>query len=559
MARSKVGKTVGSLGDYLKEQRTASRLSLRQLAEQAGVSNPYLSQIERGLRRPSAEVLQQIAKALRISAEQLYIRAGIVSPEDGVGGSVELAVLTTPGSPSARSSRCWTSTRRSSPSTRTGPTWTPRHLIDQQTQQRPPEPPEVRSSDMAKAKFDIKTVPTQRAIYAAVGVTDLAVGVVRELRRRRCRSASPTCRRTCSSLRAAGVRQHQRREPTKDAKARRRRSRQRVAELQAEAARPVQTLVERDVDRPTPTPTWSSAARPWWAGSAARSPPRPTVKSAETTVDQGQDHQDPGHQGGQEDRHRRQEEHHGHGQEAHRCHPQQRQGDRHLGQEDRVLRGQRRRPTLPRRSATDSTSGTHCRHDEPPSGTALGGSRHVQRRLRTVLNVFAVEGITMLVIEIVLLAVTIFAFVSSLLFSDEAYRAAGKLNKPAWTIILGLGVAGPGHARGLAAQPDQSGLQIAALVYLADVKPALSSLDRAADPDGHAGAVRHLVRPLALLTRGMHDWSPTSGPGAPGTSSTMATATRSSGSSCSRTSGCPTRPTAPRRALGRRQPARRPA
>ncbi|MCW2852742.1 MAG: DNA-binding protein, partial [Nocardioides sp.] len=85
------------LGDYLKEQRVASRLSLRQLAEQAGVSNPYLSQIERGLRKPSVEVLQQIAKALRISAEQLYIRAGIISPEDGVGGSVELAVLNDSG------------------------------------------------------------------------------------------------------------------------------------------------------------------------------------------------------------------------------------------------------------------------------------------------------------------------------------------------------------------------------------------------------------------------------------------------------------------------------
>jgi transcriptional regulator with XRE-family HTH domain len=88
-----VSTAVGSLGDYLKEQRTQAQLSLRQLAEQTGVSNPYLSQIERGLRRPSAEVLQQIAKALRISAEQLYIRAGIVSPDDGVGGSVELAVL----------------------------------------------------------------------------------------------------------------------------------------------------------------------------------------------------------------------------------------------------------------------------------------------------------------------------------------------------------------------------------------------------------------------------------------------------------------------------------
>lgn len=97
MAKGKVGKTVESLGDYLKEQRVASRLSLRQLAELAGVSNPYLSQIERGLRKPSAEVLQQIAKALRISAEQLYIRAGILSPDDGVGGSVELAIVSDTG------------------------------------------------------------------------------------------------------------------------------------------------------------------------------------------------------------------------------------------------------------------------------------------------------------------------------------------------------------------------------------------------------------------------------------------------------------------------------
>lgn len=93
MAMGKVGKTVESLGDYLKDQRVSARLSLRQLADLAGVSNPYLSQIERGLRKPSAEVLQQIAKALRISAEQLYVRAGILSPEDGVGGSVELAIL----------------------------------------------------------------------------------------------------------------------------------------------------------------------------------------------------------------------------------------------------------------------------------------------------------------------------------------------------------------------------------------------------------------------------------------------------------------------------------
>ncbi len=97
MAKGKVGKTVESLGDYLKEQRAEARLSLRQLSEQAGVSNPYLSQIERGLRRPSAEVLQQIAKALRISAEQLYVRAGILDPDEDPAGSVELAILADTG------------------------------------------------------------------------------------------------------------------------------------------------------------------------------------------------------------------------------------------------------------------------------------------------------------------------------------------------------------------------------------------------------------------------------------------------------------------------------
>ncbi len=97
MAKTKVGKTVENLGDYLREQRVSAQLTLRQLAEQAGVSNPYLSQIERGLRRPSAEVLQQIAKALRISAETLYVRAGILDPSDGEVRSVELAVLADTG------------------------------------------------------------------------------------------------------------------------------------------------------------------------------------------------------------------------------------------------------------------------------------------------------------------------------------------------------------------------------------------------------------------------------------------------------------------------------
>ncbi|MFC7928978.1 helix-turn-helix domain-containing protein [Streptomyces cinereoruber] len=81
MASLNVG-NLGNLGDYLREQRRTAQLSLRQLAEAAGVSNPYLSQIERGLRKPSAEVLQQVAKALRISAETLYVRAGILDEKE---------------------------------------------------------------------------------------------------------------------------------------------------------------------------------------------------------------------------------------------------------------------------------------------------------------------------------------------------------------------------------------------------------------------------------------------------------------------------------------------
>ena len=71
------------VGDYIREQRHAAQVSMRQLAKAAGVSNPYLSQIERGLRKPSAEILQQIAKALRISAEQLYVQAGILDERLG--------------------------------------------------------------------------------------------------------------------------------------------------------------------------------------------------------------------------------------------------------------------------------------------------------------------------------------------------------------------------------------------------------------------------------------------------------------------------------------------
>ncbi|MFG2075508.1 Transcriptional regulator, contains XRE-family HTH domain [Nonomuraea maritima] len=73
---------VGSIGEYIREQRQQAKISLRQLAEAAGVSNPYLSQIERGLRKPSAEILNQIAKGLRISSQVLYVQAGLIEDRE---------------------------------------------------------------------------------------------------------------------------------------------------------------------------------------------------------------------------------------------------------------------------------------------------------------------------------------------------------------------------------------------------------------------------------------------------------------------------------------------
>src|SRR5689334_1629169 len=73
---------VNSIGEYIREQREQAKISMRQLAQNAGVSNPYLSQIERGLRKPSADILQQIAKGLRISAEALYVQAGILDDRE---------------------------------------------------------------------------------------------------------------------------------------------------------------------------------------------------------------------------------------------------------------------------------------------------------------------------------------------------------------------------------------------------------------------------------------------------------------------------------------------
>ena len=79
------------LGEFIRDQRRNDRLSLRKLSELAGISNPYLSQIERGLRKPSAEILQGIAKGLRISAETLYVRAGIL--DEKPASDLEAAIM----------------------------------------------------------------------------------------------------------------------------------------------------------------------------------------------------------------------------------------------------------------------------------------------------------------------------------------------------------------------------------------------------------------------------------------------------------------------------------
>jgi transcriptional regulator with XRE-family HTH domain len=81
------------LGEFIRDQRRNARLSLRKLSEAAGISNPYLSQIERGLRKPSAEILQAIARGLRISAETLYVRAGILDERSDDAPDVVDAVL----------------------------------------------------------------------------------------------------------------------------------------------------------------------------------------------------------------------------------------------------------------------------------------------------------------------------------------------------------------------------------------------------------------------------------------------------------------------------------
>ena len=175
MAKIKVGKTVASLGEYLREQRVAAELSLRQLAEQTGVSNPYLSQIERGLRRPSAEVLQQLAKALRISAEQLYVQAGILNPDDGQVRSVELAILGDPVLSERQkqslldvyqSFRAVAENCTTHRSTRARPPSSDRRARDNHSKE----------IDMAKTQFNVDQLKAEavKPLYAVAGATEIA-------------------------------------------------------------------------------------------------------------------------------------------------------------------------------------------------------------------------------------------------------------------------------------------------------------------------------------------------------------------------------------------------
>ena len=82
------------IGEFIRDLRHNARISLRELADRAGVSNPYLSQIERGLRKPSAEVLGQIASALRVSTPLMYLRAGLLNEKDGQGVPAAIAADT---------------------------------------------------------------------------------------------------------------------------------------------------------------------------------------------------------------------------------------------------------------------------------------------------------------------------------------------------------------------------------------------------------------------------------------------------------------------------------
>ena len=199
MSKNPLNDLGSSLGEYLREQRTSARLSLRQLSELAGVSNPYLSQIERGLKRPSAEILQQLAKGLEVSAESLYVKAGIldaaVAPPTEAP-DVRGAIAADPAltqrqkktlldiyesyvedAPTATAPTPKPSKPRKAPSTRTDP----------QHDQHPQElnrPRTTRRRHTMSVIEDLRKNVDTTPFFAAVGATDLAVEKVREARLR---------------------------------------------------------------------------------------------------------------------------------------------------------------------------------------------------------------------------------------------------------------------------------------------------------------------------------------------------------------------------------------
>jgi transcriptional regulator with XRE-family HTH domain len=92
-SRDSIEARLHDLGEFIRDQRRNARLSLRKLSERAGISNPYLSQIERGLRKPSADILQGIARGLQISAETLYVRAGFLEDHAGSDRPTDLVTV----------------------------------------------------------------------------------------------------------------------------------------------------------------------------------------------------------------------------------------------------------------------------------------------------------------------------------------------------------------------------------------------------------------------------------------------------------------------------------
>ena len=184
MSKNPLNDLGSSLGEYLREQRTTARLSLRQLSELAGVSNPYLSQIERGLKRPSAEILQQLAKGLEVSAESLYVKAGILDAEVApptTAPDVRDAIAADPAlTPRQRKTLLdiYESYVEDAPTAMT-PTRTP------------PEPPTTSPHPRTTTKErhmpvieDLKKTVDTTPFFAVVGATDLAVEKVREARLR---------------------------------------------------------------------------------------------------------------------------------------------------------------------------------------------------------------------------------------------------------------------------------------------------------------------------------------------------------------------------------------